>query len=234
MSTRTLVLAAAIASAAALACKSTPKKTAQQPPPTVADADLARLAPEEMAPVEAARAALFEARDAAGRALLRLQEARHEEGWANADRAAAESDRLRAAAQMAASTDAGDQRGIAAAEELAGAAAIRAQAGDARLEYARRLVQARDAEVAAAEARTRRAEWDLERSKLSALRQANVPAASKYDPAPLDKVLAEATKAEEAARARARDLGGAARAAYDQWRSLNEQYQARARSAPTG
>jgi hypothetical protein len=232
MPTRTLVLAAALAAAAA--CTSTPKKTAQQPPPTVADADLARLAPEDMAPVQAARGALFEARDAGGRARLRLQEARHEEGWANADRAAAESDRLRAAAEMTAARDAGDLRRAAAAEELAAAAALRAQAADARLDYARKLVQARDAEVAAAEAGARRAEWDLERSKLSALRQANVPAASKYDPAPMEKVLAEAVQAEEAARARARDLGGAARAAYDTWRSLHDRYQARVRSAPTG
>jgi hypothetical protein len=235
MRTRTLAVAAAVAAATiTLACKSTPKKAAQEPVRTVADADLGRLAPEDMGPVQAARGSLFEARDATARAQLRLQESRHEEAWANADRAAAESDRLRAAAEMAAAKEAGDQRRVAAAEELAGAAALRAQAADARIDYARKLVQAREAEVAAAEARARRAEWDLERAKLTALRQANVPAASKYDPAPIDKVLADAAKAEEAARARARDLGGTARAAYDHWRTLNDRYEARARPVPTG
>ena len=80
----------------------------------------------------------------------------------------------------------------------------------------------------------RRLEWEVERSKLTALQEAGLPAASKYDPAPIDRRIAEAAKAEDAARVRARELGGSARAAYDAWRSVHEQYEARARSIPTG
>lgn len=86
----------------------------------------------------------------------------------------------------------------------------------------------------AAEARVRRAEWEVERSKLVALREAQVPAATKYDPAPLDRRIAEVARAEEAARARARDLGGAARASFERWRTLTDRYEARARAIPTG
>jgi hypothetical protein len=231
---RTLAPIAALA-ALALACSSTPKKKAsEEPVRTVADADLGRLAPDQMGPFQEARARLDEARDAIARAQLRLQESRHEEAWANADRAAAESDRLRAAAQLATAKDAGDQRAVGIANDHAAAAALRAQTADARLDYARKLVQARDADVKTAEARARRAEWEVERSKLVALRDANLPAASKYDPAPIEKMIAEAGKVEEGARARSRELGGSARAAYDAWRSLNERYEARARSIPTG
>ncbi|HET8541869.1 MAG TPA: hypothetical protein VFL83_18470, partial [Anaeromyxobacter sp.] len=120
------------------------------------------------------------------------------------------------------------------ASERAEAAALRGQAADARLDYAKKLVAARDAEVKTAEARARRAEWEVERAKLAALREGGVPAATKYDAAPLDAKVQEALKAEEGARARARDLGATARAAYDRWHTLSDRYEARARSIPTG
>lgn len=230
---RTLAIVAALA-ATTLACRSTPKQPAEQPIRTVADADLGRLAPEQMGPVHVSRAALGEARDAAARAQYRLQESRHEEAWANADKAAAESDRLRAAAELASARDSGDQRLAGIAAERGETAALRAQAAAARLDYARKIVQARDAELRTAEARARRAEWEVERAKLTALREAGLPAASKYDPAPIDRRVAEAVKAEDGARARARDLAQTARASHDHWRSLTEQYEARARSIPTG
>jgi hypothetical protein len=230
---RILAIAAALA-ATTLACRSTPKKAAEQPVPTVADSDLGRLAPNQMGPIQESRAALDEARDAVARAQHRLQESRHEEGWANADKAAAEGDRLRAAAELATAKDAGDQRLAGIASERAAAAALRAQAADARLDYSRKLVQAREADVRTAEARLRRAEWEVERAKLTALREAGVPAASKYDAAPIDQRVKEAVKAEEGARTRARDLGATARTAFDQWRSLTERYEARAKSIPTG
>ena len=231
---RTAVLAVALAATTA-ACRSAPRTP---PPPapvaTVSDADLGRLAPEQMGPVQAGRAALGEARDAVARAQLRLQDSRHEEGWANAERAQAEGDRLRAAAELSAAREAGDARKASIATERADAAALRTQAADARLQYGRSLVAAREAEVNAAEARVRRAEWEVERSKLVALREAQVPAATKYDPAPLDRRIAEVARAEEAARARARDLGGAARASFERWRTLTDRYEARARAIPTG
>jgi hypothetical protein len=187
-----------------------------------------------MALVTAARSRDDEARDAVARATLRLQDSRHEESWANADKAAAESDRLRATAELATAKEAGDQRGVAMANDRLAAAGLRAKAAEARLDYAKKLVQAREAELRVAEARARRVEWELERAKLAALHAAEVPAASKYEAAPIDGRIAEAAKAEEAARARANELAGAARAAYDSWRSLNDQYEARSRSIPAG
>ncbi len=232
---RTLVLVAAVAAASTLACRSAPRSGArEQPTPTVSDADLGRLSPDQMGPVQASRATLDEARDAVARARLRLQDSRHEQEWANAEKVAAESDRLRAAAELSAAKEAGDQRLSGLASERAEAAALRSQAAAARLDYAAKLAQARDAEVRTGEARVRRAEWEVERAKLIALRQAGLPAASKYDPAPIERRIAEAFKAEEGARAKSRDLGVTARAAYDQWRSLSERYEARARSIPTG
>src|SRR6266545_6925120 len=135
---RTLALAAALA-ALTLACRSAPKRAGEPPSATVSDADLGRLAPEQMGPLQAARATLDEARDAVARARLRLQDSRHEEGWGNAERAQAEGDRLRAASELSAAREAGDARQGARAAERAEAAALRAQAADARLEYGRRL-----------------------------------------------------------------------------------------------
>jgi hypothetical protein len=233
---RMLASVAAVALATfTLACRSTPeKKKAAEPVRTVADADLGRLAPNQMGPVQASRSQLDEARDAIARAQLRLQQSRHEESWSNADKAAAESDRLRAAAELATAKDAGDQRAMSISNERAAAAGLRAQSAQARLDYARKLVQARDAEEKVAVARARRLEWEVERSKLTALHDAGLPAASKYDPAPIDRMIAEAAKVEDAGRARARELGASARAAYDAWRSVHDQYEARARSIPTG
>lgn len=233
---RALSLAAAlVASSMAFGCRSTPKKAAaEQPVQTVADADLGRLGPDQMGPIQTARSTLFEVRDALARAQLRLQDSRHEENWANAEKAAAEGDRLRAAAELTTAQEAGDQRRAGIASERAEAAALRGQAAAARLDYARKLVAARDSEVKTAEARVRRTEWEVERAKLTALREAGVPAATKYDPGPIDGRVAEALRAEEGARAKARELGASARAAYDQWRSLSDRYEARARSIPTG
>jgi hypothetical protein len=232
---RIVAIAAALA-ATILACRSTPKSRAagETQIQIVADADLGRLATEQMGPVQATRAALDEARDAVARAHRRLRDSRHEEEWANADKAAAESDRLRAVAELSSAKEAGDQRMSGLASEHAAAAALRGQAADARLDYARKLVQAREAELRTAEARVRRAEWEVERAKLTALREARLPAASKYDAAPIERRVAEAVKAEDGARARSRDLATTARTAYDQWRSLTDRYEARARSIPTG
>jgi hypothetical protein len=153
---RTLALAAALTALSTTACSSTPKKAvAEQPVRTVADADLGRLGPDQMGALQTARGALHEARDAVARARLRLLESKHEDNWANAEKASAEGDRLRAAAELAAAKEAGDQGRAGLAAERAEAAALRGQAADARLEYARRLVTARDAEVKAGPPRPR-------------------------------------------------------------------------------
>jgi hypothetical protein len=221
-------LAAAAAVAAVLACRSSPERKPAQVA-TVSAADLGRLSPEQMGPLTAARADHDAARDAVARAQLRLQEARHEEGFAHADRTQAEADGQRAEAEARGARESGDARLVARADERKAAAALRAQAADARLEFARRLIAAREAEVAAAEASVRRAEWDVERAKLAALREARIPAATKYDPAPIERRLAEASRAESQARTRAAEAGRAAEVAHGRWRGLVDRYEARTR-----
>lgn len=225
---RSLVVAS-LAATLLLACRSAPKRAQPQPVSTVTPADLGRLAPEQMGPVRAARGALDSANDAAARGRLRLQDSRHEEGFARADRMQADADRQRAEAELRAARETGDARLVARANELLEAAALRAQAADARLDYARRLVAAREADVLALEASTRRAEWEVERAKLAALREAGNPAATKYDPAPIERRVAEAASAEAGARTRALQLDRDATAARDRWRGFVDRYEARAR-----
>lgn len=121
-------------------------------------------------------------------------------------------------------------RGSPPARELGEAAALRSQASDARLEYARRLVEARDSDVKAAEAQVSRAEWTVERSKLAALREAQIPAATKYEPGPLDRRVSDAARAEQASRARSQELGRRAAITFDRWRALVDRYEAKARA----
>ena len=219
----------ALGASLAAGCRSAPKRVLAPPVPTVSPADLGRLAPEQMGPLQEARGDLDAARDAVARARLRLQDARHEESYARADRTQADADRQRAEAELRGAREAGDALQGARATELVEAAALRAQAADARLDYARRLVAAREADARAAEAGVRRGEWEVERAKLTALREAGIPAASKYDPAPLERRVSDAARAEDAARARARDLEHQAAAAHARWRGLVDRYEARAR-----
>lgn len=210
-------------------CRSASPRPAEKPVVTVSPADLGRLAPEQMGPVRAARGEVDAAQDVVARARLRLQDARQEESYARADRAQAEADRQRGEAQLRTAREAGDGPLAARATDLVEAAGLRAQAADARLEYARRLVVAREGGVRAAEAHVSRVEWEVERAKLVALREARIPAASKYDPAPLDRRAFEAARADEAAQARARALDRDATLAFDRWRRLVDRYEARAR-----
>jgi colicin import membrane protein len=221
----------ALGAGIAPACRSSAPRPAAKPVVTVSPADLGRLAPEQMGPVRTARGEVDAAQDAVARARLRLQDARQEEAYARADGAQAEADHQRGAAQLRTAREAGDGRLAARATDLVDAAALRGQAAGARLEYARRLVAAREAGVRAAEAHVSRAQWELERAKLAALRQAGIPAASKYDPAPLDRRAFDAARADEGAQARARALDRDATLAFDRWRQLVDRYEARARGA---
>lgn len=210
--------------ALAAGCRTAPRATKFTP---VAEADFGRLAPEQMAPVDAARAEVAAARDAVARARLRQQEAANEEGYARADQASAQADALRAQADQRVAKESGDVNAAARAQELAEAAALRRAAADAHLDYGRQLVAAYAAAVGAAEARVGVAEAALERARLTALADAGIPAASKYDPARFDAHVAQAQRAGEQARARAAETSRAATAARDRWRGLEQRYQAR-------
>jgi hypothetical protein len=225
---RTLAVLA-LAAGIGLGCRSAPNR-AQPQVVTVSPADLGRLSPEQMGPIQSARADLDASRDAVARARLRLQDARHEDWYARADRSQADADRQRSEAELRMAEEAGDARLATRARERVEAAALRAQASDARTEYARRLLEARDAEVKAAEAQVSRAAWAVERAKLAALREAQLPAATKYDPAPLDRRLLDAARAEQSSRGRSQELGRRAAIAFDRWRSLVDRYEAKARA----
>jgi hypothetical protein len=216
----------ALALAVLLACRSGGSRGPQFQP--VADADFGRLSPEQIAPVTTARADAAAARDAVSRAQLRLQDARHEADFARADQTAARADLERAAAQGRASRESGDPNELARATELGAAAQLRQQSADAHAEYASRIVEARNADLVAAQAEQSRAEAALERAKLAALEQARIPAAQKYDPAKFDAHVARATRDAEAARTRASQSERAAQQALANWRTLQQRWQARA------
>jgi hypothetical protein len=198
----------------------------------VSDADFGRLTPAQMGPVDAARSDLFSAHDAVARAKLRAQEAEQETERARADQTAARAELQRAGAELDAAQDSADLAAKTRAQELDATARLRSEEARAHAAFAQRQVDAREADVDAADAHVKVAEAQLERSKLTALRQAGLGAASKYDPATFDARVAAAEKDYQEARARANDAGRKSDSARLTWSGLAQQYQAR--TQPTG
>jgi hypothetical protein len=110
---------------------------------------------------------------------------------------------------------------------MAHAAELRKKAADAHLAYASALAAAADADVAAARARIATREAELERAKLTALTQAGIPAATKYEPAKFDGHVQQARAADDEARRRAEQAQRAAISARQQWKAFEERYEAR-------
>lgn len=221
---RRIVLAALAVAVAACGGSRAERKETFTP---VSNADFGRLAPDQMAPVDTARGNMASARDALARAELALQQSRQEEGYAKADQTAAEADAQRAAAEMRAAQQAGDSAMQARADEMAQAAELRKKAADARLAYANALVKAAEADVAATNARIATREAELERAKLTALTQAGIPAATKYEPGQFDRRVQQARAAHEEASAQAEQAQRAAITARQQWKGFQERYEAR-------
>jgi hypothetical protein len=194
----------------------------------VSEADFGRLEPEQLGPDMAARAELDAARDAAARAERRRADSRHEAGFATADLTAARSERERALAELRIARESADQGALGRAQDLLEAAELRRAAAEAHAAYAERLARVGEAGRQVAQARVALAQASLQRARLAALEQANVPAASKYDPRPLDARVAEARAAYEEARARSGQAERESRDALARWRSLVDRYQARA------
>lgn len=216
---------AALALTAALACAGEGRRGPEFQP--VSEVDFGRLSPDQLQPVTAARADATAARDAVARAELRAQGARSEADYARADQSTAKADLERAAAAAKGAQASGDPGDAARAQELEAAARLRQQAADAHLAYAERLVKARTADVAAARAERTRADVAVERAKLTALEQAQIPAATRYDPARFDERLAVATRAAQEARAKAAEEDRAALQALGSWQTLQQRWQAR-------
>jgi hypothetical protein len=193
----------------------------------VSDADYGRLAPGQMAPVDAARGQTFAARDAAARAKLRLEEAQHESELAQAEQTAARADTEHARAEQDAAASSKAPDVLARAQESAVRAELHRRAAQAHAAYAQKLMAARQAEADAADDQVKVRDAELDRSKLTALSQAGIPAATKYSPASFDARVAEAQRKYQEAKARADDAVHQANQTHNDWMALNDQYRQR-------
>jgi hypothetical protein len=228
---RKVLLAVAVVSLAA--CGGSRKQQASRPV-TVSDSDYGRLTAAQTAPVDQARTELGQARDEAARAKLRQTDAAQATALAQADIGVAEAELQRADARMKMAQESADPTQLAQATEMTEAAKLRLATAQARLDYAQKIQAARAAEVAAAESAVALQEMRVEEAKLLALQQAQVPAATKYDPAQLNARVAEAQKQFDEASATSRAALTEATSAEQRWQQLNQQLQARINSPPRG
>lgn len=226
MSRSLLPLAAPLAAVALLAgCSAVHGRHSGYRP--VADTDYARLRPDQLGPVDQARVAEGAARDEVARAKLRLEQAQSEIAMARADQTAARAAGQRAAAQRDRALSSNAPAARAGAQEAAAEAELQARAAQAHMAYAQRLVEARRAEREAADRLVVVRQAELERARLSALAQAGVPAATKYDPAAFDARVADAQRDYQQRRADAAQRLDLAQQNENAWRVLHAQYQAR-------
>ena len=194
--------------------------------PKVSDADFARLGPDQMAPVDQARQALYAARDELARARLRQQQMQNEAALAQADRTAADADAQRAAAEAKTANDSREPAALQRVQQLQQQASLRRQAADAHLDYANKLGAARAAQVTSAQRQVDLAEAQLELAKLQSLQAGGVPAAAKYDAAAFQKRTQEARQAADQSFQQARDLETQSIVAQRRYEDVTRQLQA--------
>lgn len=201
----------------------------------VSEADVGRLGPEQVGPVDQARQSLASARDALSRTSLRLQQAQNEEGTAKAEQQAAAADQKVADAQQKVADDSREPQALERARRLQEQAKANKQLADLHADYAGKLVELRKAETRAAEQQVEVAEARVEWSKLQALEQVQNPASTKYDAGRFQTAVNEAQgRFDEAAR-HARSLELQATAARQRWEDAERRLQAsRGGSLETG
>ena len=185
-----------------------------------------------MGPVDEARQFLGSARNEQARAKLHVQEVQHEDELAKADAQTAKADADRAAIQAKVANDSRDPAQLEQARLMRQQAEARKRAADARAAYAKKMTGARQASLTAADQQVALGEAKLERAKLIALQQANVPAAGKYDMSKFDARVADAQKSFDQALQKARDQESQAMAAQQAW--SDAQRQAQSQAVPTG
>lgn len=190
----------------------------------VSDTDFGRLQPQQLGPVDAARTAVFGARDEVARAKLRLQQAENEVEMARADQTAARAAKQRAAAQADAASKSQDPYAKAGAQEAAAQAELQTRSAQAHMAYSQRLVAARQADLDAAERQVTLREAELEKAKFTALTQAGIPASTKYNPSTFDAHVAGAQQEYAQRRADADQRLQEARQTENAWRTLHAQY----------
>lgn len=198
----------------------------------VADTDFAQVKAGQTGSVDQARQALGRANDDVGRAQLRLKEAQREDQLAAADQKSAQAamEQARTRAQIAADTRDPSKTELAGRQtEQAG---VQQRAADAHSDYAKRLIDARQASVTAAEKRAALEEAKLEVAKLHALRSANPQTAGKYDMAGFQQRAQKAQADFEAAEQKAKDEDWWAQQAHRTFGDAQSEF--RAQTAPAG
>ena len=215
---------------AATACASTRAEKSE-----VSAADLGRLSPEQMGPVDEARQARATAVDEEARARLRQQEAQHERDLAQADVTAADASAQQAEAQSKIANETRRPDQLERASRLQERARAQKEVATAHLEYANRLFDARQAEAETAAKQIEFRDARLEKAKLDAMRQAKVPASSAYDTGRFQSRVHDSQQSYEEARKQSRELDGQATSSQRRWKDLQRQFQAKGRgAAPTG
>jgi len=229
--TRTIVAVLALAAVAGCAGSSGAAGGVQ-----VADPDLGRLGPSQMAPVEEARHFVSSARDELARASLRLQDSQPEAELAKADQVAASADAERAEAEAKAANESRDPAQLERARQLREQARLHKLAADAHVDFAGHLNEANKASVDAANKQVELANARLEWAKLTALQQANIPAATKYDAGKFQGRVADAQKKFDGSLKHARELYGQATASQQRWQDAQRELQANGggTAVPTG
>jgi hypothetical protein len=200
----------------------------------VGDPDLGRLAPSQMAPVDEARQFRASAHDELARAKLRLQDSQHEVARAEADRQAASAAAARAEVENKLAQETRDPAQLERARQAQQQAELQKAAAEAHTEYAKGLQEANEASLEAANRQVQLAEARLEWSKLQALQQADIPAATRYDAGKFQESASDAQKRFDEALERARELHGHADASQQRWRDAQRQMQARGGAIRTG
>jgi hypothetical protein len=205
----------------------------RQAAPQVSGADLGRLTPEQMGPIREARDHEQAVRQRLDRARLEQSRAQHALEAARADQADADADAKRASAASGAARDSQAPAAVARAQALGERARLHRAAADAHVEWATRLEEAWDAEVKTRQRELELAQARVDQSQLTALKQAGVPAAVKYDAGKFETRVHDASVAHEQARAMvapAREQAENSRLAYE---AARRQYQERTAAAGT-
>jgi hypothetical protein len=200
----------------------------------VAEADVGRLGPSQMALVDEARQYVASARDELNRSKLRLQDSQHELVRAEADQQAAGAVATRAEVENKLASESRDPAQLERARRLQEQAQLQKAAADAHVDYAKRLNQANEASLDAANQQVQLAEARLEWSKLQAMQQASIPAASKYEAGKFQSHANDSQKSFDGALKRARELHGQADASQQRWRDAQRRLQARGGAIQTG
>ncbi len=202
--------------------------------PMVSEADMGRLSQNDLGPVSDARQRVGSMEQARNRAVLRLDDAKGQLAMAVPAVSAADSGIDAAKIGLANAQETGDQAKIQKAAHQLDLATTFKKEREARVDYLKREVDLRKAEVTAADRRLDLAKAQLERSKLVALEQAKNPAASKYNAGLFEAEVDSARRSVDAAEhdvAMARQSAGST---FEGWQAVRRTYAEQQGLAPVG